>query len=444
MKKRTPPAPVDAFDRFIDVEALRFVPSPRHPRRLARIVVAFFVALVLALVFAPWQQSAAGTGRVVAFAPVERQQTIEAPIEGRIVKFHVREGSVVKAGDPIVDISDNDPEILTRLHQERDAVSARIDAANARAASIESRIEQLQASRDSAIRAATRRVEMAERRTTAAKRSVEAAEAAHKTAELNEERVRSLSAQGLRSARDFELAELDEVRAKTELERARAALDSAQAEEQALENDQLKISTDGAAAIDDARASRATAIAEAANGAAEIARLDVRLARQETQAVKAPRDGVVLRLVVPSGAQMVKAGDPLAVLVPDAETRAVELWIDGNDIPLIAEGETVRIQFEGWPAVQFTGWPSVAVGTFGGRVALVDATDDGSGRFRVLVIPDANEPWPSGRYLRQGTQANGWVLLGRVSLGYELWRRFNGFPASMTAPPDAAKKETKK
>ncbi len=433
----------DTLTRFIDVEAVRLVPAPRHVRTLARIVAAFFVTLALALVLAPWQQSAAGAGRVIAFAPIERQQTIEAPIEGRIVQFHVREGSVVKAGDPLVDISDNDPEILTRLKQERDAVTARIDAANARAASIESRIDQLQASRDSAISAATRRVQMAQQRAAAAQRAVDAAVAVHRTAELNEERVRSLQAQGLRSTRDFELAELDEVKAKTELDRATASLESARAEQLALESDQLKVSTDGAAAIDDARATRASAIADAANGAAELARIDVRLARQETQAVKAPRDGIILRLVVPSGAQMVKAGDPLAILVPDAETRAVELWIDGNDVPLIAEGEHVRLQFEGWPAVQFTGWPSVAVGTFGGKVALVDATDDGTGKFRVLVVPEGNEAWPSGRYLRQGTQANGWVLLGRVSLGYELWRRFNGFPASMSAPPtssaDAAK-----
>ncbi|CAN5754285.1 HlyD family efflux transporter periplasmic adaptor subunit [soil metagenome] len=435
----------DTLRDQIDVEVLRFVPSPRHTRTLARIVLAFFVTLVIALVFAPWQQSAAGNGRVIAFSPIERQQTIEAPIEGRIVRFYVHEGSHVALGDPLVDISDNDPEILTRLRQERDAVSARIEAANARTSSIESRIDQLQSSRDSAITAATRRVQMAQQRITAAKRAVDAATAAHRTTELNEERIRTLQSQGLRSTRDLELADLDELKAQTELDRARASYESAEAERLALESDQLKVSTDGSAGIDDARATRSSAIAEAANGAAELARIEVRLARQETQSVKAPRAGVVLRLVAPAGAQMVKAGDPLAILIPDTETRAVELWIDGNDVPLIAEGELVRIQFEGWPAVQFTGWPSVAVGTFGGRVALVDATDDGKGRFRVLVVPEAGEAWPSGRYLRQGTQANGWVLLGRVSLGYELWRRFNGFPASMSAPPDTmeAKKDAK-
>ena len=43
-------------------------------------------------------------------------------------------------------------------------------------------------------------------------------------------------------------------------------------------------------------------------------------------------------------------------------------------------------------------------------------------------------PWPEQRYLRQGVRANGWILLDRVSLGFELWRQFNGFPPATTAP----------
>ncbi len=122
--------------------------------------------------------------------------------------------------------------------------------------------------------------------------------------------------------------------------------------------------------------------------------------------------------------------------MPDTEQRAVEIWVDGNDAALISPGRSVRLQFEGWPAVQFTGWPSVAVGTFGGRVAFVDATDDGNGDFRAVVVPDPDdEPWPSSRFLRQGARANGWVLLERVSVGFELWRLLNGFPPKLGTPP---------
>ena len=122
------------------------------------------------------------------------------------------------------------------------------------------------------------------------------------------------------------------------------------------------------------------------------------------------------------------------MIVPDTDELAVEMKVSGNDMPLIHEGDRVRLQFEGWPAVQFVGWPSVAVGTFGGKVNRVFPTDDGMGNFRVVVTPDNHfareDGWPDDRYLRQGVRANGWVLLKQVPLGYEIWRQLNGFPTN--------------
>ena len=71
----------------------------------------------------------------------------------------------------------------------------------------------------------------------------------------------------------------------------------------------------------------------------------------------------------------------------------------------------------------------------------VDATDDGTGKFRVVVGPaddivdrgDGKGPvtvgWPDkDRWLRQGARANAWVMLNQVPLWFELWRQINGFP----------------
>lgn len=416
-----------------DQAAFLLVRSPRASRIVARLLLAFVALSAVTLTFAPWQQTATGTGRVIAYAPVERQQNVEAPIEGRVTRWHVREGTRVRAGDPLVEISDNDPMILTRLREERAAVVARREAARARVASIGSRAEALARSRQNATTAAEARVRMAQNRVRAAAQLLDATEAAHRTAGLNNDRQQALAAQGISSTRTAELTALELVRTRTEVDRARAALSAARSEESALASDQLRVGTDAEAAIDDARAARAAALAEEAAADAELARIEVRLARQTTQSVAAPRAGTVLRLVGGQGGEMVKAGDALVALVPDTDARAAELWVDGNDVPLLSEGRRVRLQFEGWPAVQFTGWPSVAVGTFGGRVALIDATDNGQGKFRVVIVPDAREPWPSGRYLRQGVRANGWVLLNRVRLGYELWRQFNGFPPTISA-----------
>jgi len=68
----------------------------------------------------------------------------------------------------------------------------------------------------------------------------------------------------------------------------------------------------------------------------------------------------------------------------------------------------------------------------------VDATDDGTGRFRVVVAQkpdevmqgDVKKPqnWPSNQWLRQGVRADGWVLLQQVPLWQEVWRQLNAFP----------------
>lgn len=411
--------------------AALLVRTPRATRVLARLLAGLGTVTLLSLALVPWQQSIDGTGRVVAFAPVERQQEVDAPIEGRVTRWYVREGSRVKKGDQLLELTDNDPDIIKRLTEERVALIARKDAAVARGNSIQSRQKALDSSRTAGIRAAESRVAMAKERSRAAKQTVDATRAAMETAKLNIERQKQLFEQGLTSQRNVELAQLELVRTSTEVERALATLLAAEGEELALGSDRARVEHDLTAAIDDARAAEAGALAEEASAAAELARLEVRLARQSTMEVTAPMEGTVLRLLSGQGNAFVKAGDPLLVIVPDTEDRAVELWIAGNDMPLLSDGRQVRLQFEGWPAVQFTGWPSVAVGTFGGQVALIDSTDDGSGRFRILVRPDAREPWPTGLYLRQGVRVNGWVLLDSVKLGYELWRRFNGFPPTV-------------
>jgi multidrug resistance efflux pump len=420
--------------------AMGLVQPSRASRVVGRLLVAAFVLVAVVLCVTPWQQSAPGTGRVVAYAPDERRQNLEAPMEGRVLRWFVREGSVVKKGDPIVDLTDNDPDILMRLRTERDAIASRLDAARARARSLESRIDSLQDSRTSAIAASESRIRMATQRVVAAEQSVTLANATLTAAKLNIERQRSLADQGLTSKRQLELTELEEARAQTEVERAKVTLAAARSEEVALTSDKQKVGNDGSASINDAQASQSAAEAEVANSSAELSRIEVRLARQSAQSVIAPRDGIIFRIVANGhSGEIVKSGDVLAVLVPDTKDRAVELWVSGNDMPLVHEGARARIQFEGWPALQFSGWPSVAVGTFGARVSFVDATDNGAGLFRILVVPEEGTTWPAAIYLRQGVRTQGWVQLGRVKLGYELWRQFNGFPPSLSKEPESVK-----
>jgi multidrug resistance efflux pump len=409
--------------------ALHNVQAPRSSRLLARLLVVLLVVTAIALTLTPWQQNIAGSGRLIAFNPEERPQQIEATVDGRVVEWHVVEGSRVKRGDPIVDLTDNDPSILERLRQERDQIVRTVDEGSRRARSLDDRIIGLVETLHSSVAAAELRLQMARERIVAAEQALTATRAAKVTADLNIDRQRALMAKGLTSTRSVELAELEFATRNAEVERAVATLNAARSEAASLEAELRRTRADAEARVDEARASVASANSDVAKARAELAKVDVRLARQQTQRVTAPIDGTVLRVLARQSGELLKAGSPLVVIVPASRKDVVELWVDGNDMPMVMAGNMVRLQFEGWPALQFSGWPSIAVGTFGGRVQLVDPTDNGKGKFRVLVEPDPqDESWPSPRFLRQGVRANGWVLLNVVPLGYELWRQFNGFP----------------
>lgn len=409
--------------------AMSMVARPRWLGRVAWSVAIGFCLVPFAMLLVPWQQNIRGAGRVLAFAPLEREQAIKAPLGGRVVRWRVQEGSYVSPGDPLVEISDIDPELINRLQQERSATQGKYDATVEKVNSYEQQVSNLVATRDLAVTVATHRLEMTREKVNSAAAILDASRAALKAAEAQLLRHKNLQVDGLVSRREYEIAERDHEIARTSVESADAALKVAQNEQRATEVELQRIRTESESKIDSARAAMNEAKGQVQEALASLAKLDVSISRQQSQLVLAPREGFVFRLQASQDGEIVKAGDSLMVLVPKTDKPSVELLIDGNDAPLVRTGSPVRLQFEGWPAVQFVGWPSVAVGTFGGRVALIDSTDNGKGQFRLLVVADEAEPkWPDSRYLRQGVRAKGWVLLNRVKLGYEVWRQLNGFP----------------
>lgn len=321
----------------IQVQSIAMVRGSPLVYRSAILMLMLLAVLLASLMFLPWQQTSFGTGTVIPFDPSERLQEIHAPVKGLIERWYVVEGDIVKEGDSLAEFKDIDPQLLDRLGQQLTAATAGLQAAST----------------------------------------------AVKTSLKNLERQKLLAAKGLKSQRDYELAQL---------------------EYQKL-------------------------LAEEAGKIKQLSDIEVKLSRQASQTLKATRSGQIMRVYYPQGGVVVKQGDTVAALAPTTDRKIVELLVNGNDLPLLDKGRKVRLQFEGWPAIQFSGWPSVAIGTFGGIINNIDHSDNGKGYFRIFVLPDEERaPWPDARYLRQGVRVKGWVLLDTVALGYELWRIFNGFP----------------
>ncbi|QQN74647.1 HlyD family secretion protein [Croceicoccus sp. YJ47] len=183
----------------------------------------------------------------------------------------------------------------------------------------------------------------------------------------------------------------------------------------------------------------AEADATLADARARVQRIDTELSRQSAQIVRAPRNGRVQQINVAAGSELVSQGTVLAVIAPEEIERAVELYINGRDVPLIHDGSPVRLEFEGFPAVQLSGWPSLAQGIYDGQVRSVDPIAQPNGLFRVIVEPvPGKSDWPGRRFVRQGSKVMGWVQGEEVSVGYELWRQLNDFPLEFGPRADAA------
>jgi len=169
-------------------------------------------------------------------------------------------------------------------------------------------------------------------------------------------------------------------------------------------------------------------LAKEAEAASSLAKSEINYSRQQRQVVVAPADGYIQQLLSGNSSSSIKKGTKLAIFVPETTTPAVEIFVSGNDVPLIHIGRKARLEFEGFPAFQFSGWPDIGFGTFEGQVVSVDSVASKGGKFRVLISPLNNDAWPSDKILRRGAKVLGWVQMNRVTLGYELWRQFNGFP----------------
>ncbi|PZU58325.1 MAG: RND transporter, partial [Sphingobium sp.] len=102
--------------------------------------------------------------------------------------------------------------------------------------------------------------------------------------------------------------------------------------------------------------------AKLAEARAKLKQIEIKLAQSSAQIVSAPREGRVQDLNAAAGGALISSGTVLATIAPENITRAVELYVDGRDVPLVEPGRQVRLEFEGFPAFQFSGWPAFAVG----------------------------------------------------------------------------------
>lgn len=414
--------------------------------------LGLFAIIGILILFLPWTQNVNGNGYVTTLTPDQRPQTIQSPIPGRIEQWYVKEGDFVKKGDTILFISEikteyQDPQLVTRTNEQRDAKSRSVVSYQEKIKALENQVSALTSERTLKVSQAKNKLKQSRLKVKSDSIDLLAAKTNQNIAQKQYERTVTLQSEGLKAVTDVEVKRL-------KLQETEAKLISQENKLLASKNDvinaQLEMSRIQASYADKiakSRSDRFTAESNQFEAEAQVSKLENQAANYEIRNalyyITAPQNGYINKAIKEGVGETFKEGEQLVGIMPSNYDLAVETYVAPIDLPLIHLGETVRVQFDGWPAIFFSGWPNASFGTYAGKVVAIETFISDNGKFRILIAPDsAQEAWPEN--IRVGSGAYTMALLEDVPIWYELWRQLNGFPPNYYRPEGKEIAKTKK
>ena len=397
------------------------------------------LVLGVIVLFLPWTQNIRTKGSITTLRQEHRPQELNSIIPGKIVKWYVKEGDMVKTGDTIAQLAEIkdaylDPELLSRTQEQLESKKTAVESYNNKVQAIDAQINAMELALQLKMKQLERKV---------------VADSMELMAAMNDLRIADEQLRRQRIMKDSGLASTTQLEQRIQYaQNALAKKMSAETKYNNTRTDLLQVKQEYAEKIFKARGDRAAAGSEIASGNAEISKLSNQYAnyriRNGMYFLIAPQDGQVVQAKKSGINEIVKEGEKIVEIVPNVVEYAVEMYVRPVDLPLISKGQKVRFLFDGYPAIVFSGWPQSSYGTFSGTIVAVESNVSDNGKFRILVAEDKSyKPWPAS--LKLGAGAQGIALLKNVPVWYELWRNINGFPPDYyeTKKKDDGKKAAK-
>ncbi|MBK7559303.1 MAG: HlyD family efflux transporter periplasmic adaptor subunit [Chitinophagaceae bacterium] len=395
--------------------------------------------------FLPWTQNVRAKGSVTTLRQEQRPQELNSIIPGKIIKWYIKEGDFVNAGDTILQIGEVkddyfDPNLIGRTGQQLDAKQLSVDYYKNKVAATQNQIGAIENTRALKQSQLQNKIQQLQIKLQSDSAELAAAANDYSIAAKQYKRQQAMYDSGLVSLTQleqrnasFQNAAAKKIGAENKLVNTRQELNIANIEISAVNQDYLE-------KLSKAQGDQFQSMSQIAGGQGEVAKLQNQVSNYNIRSgmyfITSPQSGQVTKAKKAGIGEIIKEGEMLVEIVPDKPDYAVELYIEPVDLPLIAKGQSVQFLFDGFPAIVFSGWPNTSYGTFTGEVSAVENAVSVNGKFRVLVTEDVSSTkrWP--QQLKVGTGAQGFALLKNVPVWYELWRNINGFP------PDYYKKNT--
>ncbi|MGB0871038.1 MAG: HlyD family secretion protein [Flavobacteriales bacterium] len=406
-------------------------------------ILGFFALGIFIVLFLPWTQNISGKGKIVTRNPGQRPQTIQSLLPGRIDQWFVREGDYVAKGDTLLRLSENksdyfDDQLVERTQAQVNGKTEALKVYQDKIAVLTNRISVLEGEQVVKLNQLKNKQLQLIATTNTDSINVAVSSVSLKAKLTQYNRAKSLFKEGLKSSKEIEnsLIKYQEAQGKNRSYENKWLSSQAKLSNIGLEFGRLKLSFQEK--INKAKSDLYTTQNDLISAQNDLFKMKSTLAnyqkRQDNRYVTAEQDGMINRIYKKGIGENVKTGEKLMHFMPRDYELAVETYVRPIDLPLIHKGETVRVQFDGWPAIVFSGWPNVSYGTYGAKVVAIENYISENGMFRILLSPDETDGhiWPNA--LKVGSGVKTMALLDDVTIGFELWRQLNSFPPNFYQP----------
>ncbi|HYR87335.1 MAG TPA: HlyD family secretion protein [Terriglobia bacterium] len=281
---------------------------------------------------------------------------IVSEVGGRIRHVHVREGSEVRQGDPLIQLDARDLTLRER------SLETRIHLTELRVHDLKRQVDDT-----TAIEEQSTSLDALDR--DAAHRNVQAA----------------LESARLRYARS-DLLLRDGLIARQLHDEARLALTQAEADESRLSTNSTELKRAQAEAhIRDLAAGETPLRAELAVLYHDLEQTRLELDRLT---ITSPADGQITSLASLHTAEIISQGTAIANVVPRSRPAVVESWLPAADRAFVRAGQSVRLQTDAFPPDQY----NAVNGTVLSISPDARFNESLNGAFRVLIVPAPDSP----------------------------------------------------
>ena len=394
-----------------------------------------FLAFVF-IMFLPWTQNIKTQGNVNTLFQEQRPQKLNSPIPGRIIKWYVKNGDVVKKGDTILQISEIkddylDPLLVERTQEQVQAKKGVREYYNAKISTTENQIAAITAAKDLKLNQIKIKIAQLQNKLKAEQAELTAVNNELKIAQDQLNRQNKMYEEGLVSLTQLQQRNVSYQNALAKKTSAENKLAQTQQEITAQNIEQNAVIQEYTEKLSKTEGDRFQSMGQVAGSTGDIAKLENQVAtykvRKGLYYILATQDGQITQLTKAGIGEIVKDAETIGIIVPKKIDYIAEIYVKPVDLPLIRENQKVMLTFDGFPAIVFSGWPNSSYGTFSGKIIAIENSISENGLFKAIVAEDKTQKrWPPN--MKIGTGASGIAILNDVPIWYEIWRNINGFP----------------